>query len=65
MKDKTMARTKGGRAGAPREPRVPSHDEIAQRAYQLYQQRGGEPGHEEDDWLQAERDLRKQKTQPA
>jgi hypothetical protein len=35
----------------------PTHDEIARRAYQLSEQRGGESGHELDDWLQAEREL--------
>ncbi len=33
------------------------HD-IAVRAYELYEQRGGEHGHDVDDWLQAERELR-------
>ena len=35
----------------------PSEDEIARRAYELYEQRGKERGHDVDDWLQAERDL--------
>ncbi|MEO7797374.1 MAG: DUF2934 domain-containing protein [Opitutaceae bacterium] len=30
---------------------------IEHRAYQLYVERGREPGHDCDDWLQAERDL--------
>jgi Protein of unknown function (DUF2934) len=38
--------------------REPSHDEIARRAYQLFEERGGKPGHEWEDWFQAERDLR-------
>jgi hypothetical protein len=33
-------------------------DNIAHRAYDLFEQRGGEHGHDVDDWLQAERDLR-------
>jgi len=33
-------------------------DEIARRAYDLYVERGGTPGHELDDWLTAERELR-------
>jgi Protein of unknown function (DUF2934) len=33
------------------------HD-IARRAYELYEQRGRDHGHDLDDWLQAERDLR-------
>lgn len=30
---------------------------IAERAYELYEQRGREDGHALDDWLQAEREL--------
>ena len=63
MKDKPMGRTKGGRTSARKEPPAPSYDEIAQRAYELFQRRGREPGHEQDDWLQAERDLREERTQ--
>jgi hypothetical protein len=33
------------------------NEEIAQRAYAIYEQRGRLPGSELDDWLQAERDL--------
>ena len=32
--------------------------DIARRAYELYEKRGREHGHELDDWLQAERELR-------
>lgn len=35
----------------------PSHEQIAQRAYELYLSRGGHHGHHEDDWTQAEREL--------
>ena len=35
-------------------------DEVARRAYELYQARGGEPGHELEDWLQAEGEISKQ-----
>ena len=34
-----------------------THEEIAQRAYALYEARGREEGHALDDWLQAEREL--------
>ena len=34
-----------------------NHDDIARRAYELYEARGREDGHDQDDWLQAERDL--------
>jgi hypothetical protein len=35
------------------------HHTIAARAYELYQARGGEPGHEMEDWLCAEAELRR------
>jgi Protein of unknown function (DUF2934) len=35
-----------------------THDAIARRAYELYVQRGGEPGRDWEDWFAAERDLR-------
>jgi hypothetical protein len=31
--------------------------EIRRRAYQLYEERGRTPGHENDDWLVAEREI--------
>ena len=37
--------------------RTPSHEEISLRAYEIYLERGGHPGNEMDDWLQAEREL--------
>jgi hypothetical protein len=36
---------------------VLDHD-IARRAYELYCERGWQDGHDIDDWLQAERELR-------
>jgi hypothetical protein len=39
-----------------RRPRFPPAA-IARCAYELYQRRGGEPGHDMDDWLRAEREL--------
>jgi Protein of unknown function (DUF2934) len=30
---------------------------IRDRAYQLYQERGNTPGHENEDWLRAEREI--------
>jgi hypothetical protein len=38
--------------------REPSHDEIARRAFELFQARGGYGGEEINDWLRAERELR-------
>jgi len=49
---------------APQEPakvtprRAVTDEEIRQRAYEIYLNRGGAPGSELDDWLQAERELR-------
>jgi hypothetical protein len=34
-------------------------EEIRNLAYEIYLQRGGQPGYELEDWLQAERDLTK------
>jgi len=39
--------------------------QIAARAYELYEQRGATHGHDVDDWLQAERELVQQKAAPA
>ena len=32
-------------------------EDIRRRAYEIYLERGGQPGRELDDWLQAEREL--------
>jgi hypothetical protein len=37
------------------------HDRIARRAYELYELRGRENGHELEDWLRAEREVARQK----
>ena len=34
-----------------------SEQEIRHRAYEIYLKRGGQPGYELEDWLQAEREL--------
>ena len=36
-----------------------SQDEIRRRAYELYLERGEQPGCDVDDWLQAERELQR------
>ncbi len=33
------------------------HDQIETRAYHIYVARGGEPGRDLEDWLQAEREI--------
>jgi hypothetical protein len=42
----------------------PSCEEIRLRAYEIYLERGGLPGAELDDWLQAERELDGRAPQP-
>ena len=37
--------------------RAPTHQQIQARAYELYLARGEVPGHEQEDWLAAEREL--------
>jgi len=37
--------------------RAPTHDEIACRACQRFEERGGEPGRDREDWFLAEREL--------
>jgi hypothetical protein len=37
--------------------RLPTREEIAERAHQIHLECGAEPGHEIDDWLQAEYEL--------
>jgi Protein of unknown function (DUF2934) len=36
---------------------VPSQDRIRERAYELYEGRGREPGQDKQDWLHAEREI--------
>jgi len=53
------AKTTSETTKKPRKPARPalSHDDIAARAYQIYQERGYTPGDPMQDWLQAEREL--------
>lgn len=41
-----------------------TNDEISIRAYELYEQRGAEPGRDWDDWLEAENELRARRRTP-
>jgi DUF2934 family protein len=41
----------------------PSEQQIRERAYQIYQARGGQDGNEVSDWVAAEREL-KESSQP-
>jgi len=40
---------------------VHSQDKIRERAYELYEGRGREPGQDEQDWLRAEQEILKRK----
>jgi hypothetical protein len=50
---------------APAEPdrpiAKPADEQIRARAYEIYVARGRAPGHDIDDWLQAERELQREK----
>jgi hypothetical protein len=39
-------------------PNAPTFEQISEAAYHRYLQRGGQHGHDFDDWLDAERSLR-------
>jgi hypothetical protein len=43
-------------------PASRTEDEIRQRAYQLYEERGRQDGHALDDWLRAEAEITRNKT---
>jgi hypothetical protein len=55
---KSAATTTTGRARSGHG--APTNEEIAKRSYEIYLGRGGESGHEVEDWLQAESELRGQ-----
>ncbi len=59
-KAKTNERTATAADPAPKSPRpaTVTNDDIARGAYDLYLARGCEHGHDVEDWLQAERELR-------
>jgi len=38
--------------------------DVARRAYDLYRARGGEHGHDVDDWMEAERELQRSSSPP-
>jgi hypothetical protein len=45
----------------PREPELELELQIRLRAYELYEARGKEDGHDRDDWLRAEEEIKKKK----
>ena len=61
MKEKGRKRTAPGEAPSA----SPTYEEVAQRAYEIYLARGGGPGREDEDWQQAERELREAREKAA
>jgi Protein of unknown function (DUF2934) len=54
----TTKKTPSPRARKPRATKtVPTREEIAMRAYQIYVERAGAPGNAFEDWTRAEREL--------
>jgi hypothetical protein len=41
--------------------RPTSDEKVRDRAYQIFEERGSEHGHDVDDWLKAERELRNER----
>jgi hypothetical protein len=46
-------------------PSMPTHDDIARRAYEIYLKNGRRQGKSEQNWLQAEHELRNKKIESA
>jgi hypothetical protein len=53
------ARSAAGESGEVSNSTPDSREDIARRAFELYERRGGEHGHDWDDWFQAETELRR------
>lgn len=53
-------RKQTSRTQTPPRHETPEEQEIKVRAYELYEQRGRQDGHDVDDWLQAESELNNQ-----
>ena len=43
---------------------VSFEEQISRRAYELYERRGRQTGHDAEDWLQAEAELARERTSP-
>jgi DNA relaxase NicK len=56
-------RERAGLSGSSLE--IGMEERIRQRAYELYEERGREEGHAEEDWLRAEAEVRKPLSQAA
>ena len=59
-----MARTMRSSASSPQRTETSgpvSDEDVARIAYELFQRRGGVHGHDQEDWLEAERIVRERK----
>ncbi len=57
-KPKTVAAPKSAPATMPTMAAIfPTHDQISQRAHELFESRGREHGKDQQDWLTAEREI--------
>lgn len=54
----TEAQASAGRAEA-RANKGPTQEQIRLRAFQIFESRGAIPGHDAEDWMQAERELKR------
>lgn len=61
---KTIERPSPTTQKPPNASNQPTQEEIALRAYHIYLQRGGAPGNELEDWIQAERQLLEENGKP-
>jgi hypothetical protein len=52
----SQTRTGSSEVRTPAAP-LPAHDEIAERAYEIYVRNGRQEGRQQEDWLQAEHEL--------
>ncbi len=60
-----MRKSSSPTVGKPRAAKtIPTTEEIALRAYQIYLERGGAPGNALEDWTRAERELQQKPSKP-
>jgi hypothetical protein len=58
MMDPPVSTAEPERAGEAPGELQPRDEDVARRAYAIYQQRGGGDGQDQEDWLRAEAELR-------
>ena len=55
---RTLTNAKVEPTAAQPKPPAPTPEQIQKRAYEIFEARGGGPGHELDDWLLAQHELK-------